>query len=84
LAIPNALYFDLKIERYWRADGDITDVSHRGYQIFQSIQNPDTASEFDRNVGVWMDSLFRQQVSASQPQSRCGSISRDVRGVRSF
>jgi hypothetical protein len=44
------LYFDLKTQHYWRADGDITDVSHRGYQIFQNITNPGTASEFDRNV----------------------------------
>jgi hypothetical protein len=44
------LYFDLKTQHYWRADGNITDVSHRGYQIFQSTTNPGTATEFDRNV----------------------------------
>jgi Domain of unknown function (DUF1906) len=44
------LYFDLKTQHYWRADGNIPDVSHRGYQIFQSIKNPNTPAEFDRNV----------------------------------
>ena len=44
------LYFDLKTKHYWRADGRIPDISHRGYQLFQHIQNPNTPNEFDRDV----------------------------------
>ena len=44
------LFFDLKMKHYWRADGNIPDVSHRGYQLFQHIQNPNTPNEFDRDV----------------------------------
>jgi hypothetical protein len=44
------LFFDLKMKHYWRADGNIPHVSHRGYQLFQSILDPNTPQEFDRDV----------------------------------
>ncbi len=47
---PDELYFDLKTKHYWRADGHIPDISHRGYQMFQNTSNPGTPNEFDRNV----------------------------------
>jgi hypothetical protein len=50
------LYFDLRTQHYWRADGDIPNVSYRGYQIFQNIKNPNTPAEFDRNV-IKLDDL---------------------------
>jgi Domain of unknown function (DUF1906) len=46
---PDELFFNLKTQHYWRAAGNITEVSHRGYQLFQHIQNPG-ASEFDWDV----------------------------------
>ena len=47
---PDELFFDLKTQHYWRAGGNITDVSHRGYQLFQKISNPNTPKEFDSDV----------------------------------
>jgi hypothetical protein len=47
---PDELYFDLKTQHYWRAEGEITDVAHCGYQMFQSIRNLGTPREFDRDV----------------------------------
>ncbi len=53
---PDQLFFDLHTEHYWRADGKIVDVSHRGYQMFQHTSNIGTAQEFDKDV-VMYDSL---------------------------
>jgi hypothetical protein len=39
------LFFDLKTSHYWRAGGDIPDISHRGYQMIQNIKG-----DFDRDV----------------------------------
>jgi len=50
LLTPDQLYFDLTTKHYWRAGGKIDDVSHRGYQLIQDIQNPGTPTEFDRDV----------------------------------
>jgi hypothetical protein len=47
---PDQLYFDLTTKHYWKAGGDIQDISHRGYQLIQNINNPGTPQEFDRNV----------------------------------
>jgi len=53
---PDQLFFDLHTEHYWRASGNIVDVSHRGYQLFQHTQNAGTPQEFDKDV-VMYDSL---------------------------
>lgn len=53
---PDQLFFDLHTQHYWRADGKIVDVSHRGYQMFQHTTNIGTPQEFDKNV-VMYDSL---------------------------
>ena len=47
---PDELFLDLATKHYWRADGNIPDISHRGYQLFQHVQYPDTPQEFDRDV----------------------------------
>jgi hypothetical protein len=47
---PDELFLDLTTKHYWRADGNIPNVSHRGYQLIQHIQNAGTPSEFDRDV----------------------------------
>ena len=47
---PEELYLNLKTTHYWRADGKIPDIVHRGYQLFQHIQNAGTVKEFDRDV----------------------------------
>lgn len=44
------LFFDLNTKHYWRAAGNIPDVAHRGYQLFQHTLYPGTAHEFDKNV----------------------------------
>src|ERR1700761_7679766 len=53
---PDELFFDLHVEHYWRASGNIVDVSHRGYQLFQHTQNAGTPQEFEKDV-VMYDSL---------------------------
>jgi hypothetical protein len=52
---PDQLFFDLKTQHYWRAAGNITDVSHRGYQMFQHTSSTNGV-EFDKDV-VMYDSL---------------------------
>jgi hypothetical protein len=47
---PDELFLDLTTKHYWRADGNIPNISHRGYQLIQHIQNAGTPSEFDRDV----------------------------------
>jgi hypothetical protein len=47
---PDELFLDLTTQHYWRADGNIPNISHRGYQLIQHIQNAGTPSEFDRDV----------------------------------
>lgn len=47
---PEELFLELKTKHYWRAAGDIPDVAHRGYQLFQHVLNPGTPSEFDKDV----------------------------------
>lgn len=42
---PDELYLNLRTSHYWRADGNIPDISHRGYQLIQHVQN-----KFDKNV----------------------------------
>jgi hypothetical protein len=42
---PDQLYLNLRTSHYWRADGNIPDISHRGYQLIQHEQNG-----FDMNV----------------------------------
>lgn len=49
---PDQLFFDLKMQHYWRAAGNIPDVAHRGYQLFQHVLNPGTASELDKDVAM--------------------------------
>jgi hypothetical protein len=45
------LFFDLKTKHYWRAGGDVPDISHRGYQLIQNIsKDAVTGAEFDRDV----------------------------------
>ncbi|WP_440521846.1 glycoside hydrolase domain-containing protein [Sphingomonas sp.] len=44
------LFFRLKTRHYWRAAGNITPVSHRGYQMFQHVIKPDGKHELDQNV----------------------------------
>jgi hypothetical protein len=44
------LFFDLTTQHYWRAAGNIPDISHRGYQMFQHVINAGTAHELDKNV----------------------------------
>jgi len=46
------LYFNLRTKNYWRAAGDIPDISHRGYQMKQLTDNPGSANPFDYNVTV--------------------------------
>ncbi len=43
---PDELFLDLKTRHYWKAGGDIQQVSHRGYQLIQHI----VAGKIDRNV----------------------------------
>ena len=43
---PDELFFKLKFKHYWRAPGDIPDVSHRSYQLLQL----EDSSGFDMNV----------------------------------
>jgi glycoside hydrolase-like protein len=48
---PDELFFKLKFKHYWRAAGDIPQISHRGYQLFQHVdKTPD--GQLDRNVAV--------------------------------
>jgi hypothetical protein len=47
---PDELYFDLKTKHYWRAEGHIPDISHRGYQMVQHVQHAGSADEFDQDV----------------------------------
>jgi hypothetical protein len=47
---PDELFLDLATKHYWRADGNIPDISHRGYQLVQHVQYPGTPQEFDRDV----------------------------------
>jgi Rv2525c-like, glycoside hydrolase-like domain len=49
------LYWNLKTKHYWKGGssaqaGVPDDIPHRGYQMIQYIENPDTPQEFDRNV----------------------------------
>eukprot|EP01035_Chromulina_nebulosa_P036886 gene36886-49754_t len=53
---PEQLFFELHTQHYWRADGKIVDVAHRGYQMFQHTSNIGTPQEFDKDV-VMYDSL---------------------------
>jgi hypothetical protein len=46
---PDELFLNLKTKHYWRAAGDIPDISHRGYQLFQHISDPGPF-EFDWDV----------------------------------
>lgn len=47
---PDELFFDLKTKHYWRAAGNIQNVSHRGYQMFQHVIKLNDNSELDKNV----------------------------------
>lgn len=47
---PDELFFELKTKHYWRAGGNVPDISHRGYQLIQYIKNPNTPQEFDSDV----------------------------------
>ena len=44
------LYFGLRTKSYWRAAGEIPDVSNRGYQMKQLTDNPGSTNPFDYNV----------------------------------
>lgn len=49
------LYWDVKTKHYWKGGssakaGVPDDIPHRGYQIIQRIQNPNTSKEFDSDV----------------------------------
>jgi hypothetical protein len=44
------LFFDLHTEHYWRASGNIVDVSHRGCELFQHTRNAGTPQEFDKDM----------------------------------
>jgi Domain of unknown function (DUF1906) len=46
---PDELFFNLTTKHYWRAPGNIPEISHRGYQLIQHIDNPGP-NEFDRDV----------------------------------
>lgn len=46
---PDELFFDLHTKHYWRAAGNIPDIAHRGYQMFQSIV-PNGKSSLDKNL----------------------------------
>ena len=47
---PDELFFDLKFRHYWRADGNIPDIAHRGYQLFQHVLDAGTPDQRDKNV----------------------------------
>lgn len=47
---PDELFFNLTTQHYWRADGRIPDVSHRGYQLFQHVVKTGPKTELDKNV----------------------------------
>lgn len=49
---PDELFFNLATQHYWRADGKITDVSHRGYQLFQHVVKTGPKTELDKNVAM--------------------------------
>jgi hypothetical protein len=46
---PDELFLNLRTHHYWRAAGDIPEVSHRGYQLFQHVRDPGPL-EFDWDV----------------------------------
>ena len=46
---PDELFLKLKFKHYWRAPGNIPEVSHRGYQLIQHIEKLDSG-EFDWDV----------------------------------
>jgi len=46
---PDELFLNLKTSHHWRAAGDIPEISHRCYQLFQHITNPGP-DEFDWDV----------------------------------
>jgi hypothetical protein len=39
------LFFKLKMSHYWKSGSNVPDISHRGYQLIQTI-----FTDFDRNV----------------------------------
>jgi hypothetical protein len=47
LLSPDELYHALETEHYWRACGDIPDISVRGYQLRQTCLNIGKPDEFD-------------------------------------
>jgi hypothetical protein len=49
---PEQLFLQLKTSHYWRAAGNIPDVAHRGYQLFQHVLNAGKADEFDKDVAM--------------------------------
>lgn len=49
---PDELFFNLTTQHYWRADGRIPDVSHRGYQLFQHVVKTSPKTELDKNVAM--------------------------------
>jgi hypothetical protein len=49
---PEQLFLQLKTAHYWRAAGDIPDVAHRGYQLFQHVLRAGKTDEFDKDVAM--------------------------------
>lgn len=49
---PEQLFLQLRTAHYWRAAGNIPDVAHRGYQLFQHVLNAGKPDEFDRDVAM--------------------------------
>jgi hypothetical protein len=49
---PEQLFLNLKTRHYWRAAGNIPDIAHRGYQLFQHVLNPGKPDEFDKDVAM--------------------------------
>ena len=47
---PDELFFNLATQHYWRADGKIPEVSHRGYQLFQHVVKTGPKTELDKNL----------------------------------
>lgn len=44
------LFFDLATKHYWRAAGNIPEVSHRGYQMIQHVIKDGPHGELDKNL----------------------------------
>ncbi len=46
---PDELFLKLKFKHYWRAPGNIPEISHRGYQLIQHTEST-PSGEFDSDV----------------------------------